>query len=235
MHSAKQTFGKLIKRMPWWRSLLPLHYALQGNDRTIDGKANVIQIDLNGALPFLKQVKIAITGHHNTIIIQSGVQLRRVKIDIRGSHNVICIAENGQIHASCLWIADNQCSLNIGKGTTIAEATIGIAEPKASIAIGDDCMLSHGIDIRCGDSHAILDLETRQRLNQARCIQIDHHVWLGMHSCILKDVHIGHDAIIAAGSIVTKDIPPHAIAAGVPATVKKTNITWSREKTGVAD
>jgi acetyltransferase-like isoleucine patch superfamily enzyme len=223
----------LIKRTPWWRSLLPLHHALQGNDRKIDGKNNVIQIDHTEALPFLKQVKISISGHHNTLIIERGVHLRQTNIDIRGSHNIIRIAETCQISGSCLWIADDRCSLNIGKETTIAEASIGIAELGASISIGDDCMLSHGIDIRCGDSHAILDLETRQRLNQARGIQIDHHVWLGMRSCILKDVHIGHDAIIAAGSIVTKNIPPHAIAAGVPATVKKTNVTWSREKTSI--
>ncbi|MDR1847439.1 MAG: acyltransferase, partial [Bacteroidales bacterium] len=43
---------------------------------------------------------------------------------------------------------------------------------------------------------------------------------------ILKGVTIGDGAIIAAGSIVTKDVPPQCIVAGVPAKVIKENIKW---------
>lgn len=50
---------------------------------------------------------------------------------------------------------------------------------------------------------------------------IEHDVWIGTKSIIMKGVHIGTGAIIGAGSIVTKDIPPYAIAVGVPAKVIK--------------
>lgn len=52
-------------------------------------------------------------------------------------------------------------------------------------------------------------------------IIIDDDVWIGFRSTILSDVHIGQGAVIAAGSVVTKDVPPYAIVAGVPARVIK--------------
>jgi len=50
-------------------------------------------------------------------------------------------------------------------------------------------------------------------------IMIHDDVWIGVRSTILSGVTIGQGAVIAAGSVVTKDIPPYAIAAGVPAKV----------------
>lgn len=52
-------------------------------------------------------------------------------------------------------------------------------------------------------------------------IVIGDDVWLGYESTILSGVHIGQGAIIAAGSVVTKDVPPYAIVGGVPAKVIK--------------
>lgn len=52
-------------------------------------------------------------------------------------------------------------------------------------------------------------------------ITIDDDVWIGFRSTILSGVHIGQGAVIAAGSVVTKDVPPYAIVGGVPAKVIK--------------
>lgn len=49
--------------------------------------------------------------------------------------------------------------------------------------------------------------------------QIGHDVWIGSHVIIMQHVNIGHGSIIGAGSVVTKDIPPYAIAVGTPAKV----------------
>lgn len=61
-------------------------------------------------------------------------------------------------------------------------------------------------------------------MNQQGCgeiapVIIDDDVWIGLHCVILRGVHIGKGAIIGAGSVVTKDVPPYAIAAGNPASV----------------
>ena len=52
-------------------------------------------------------------------------------------------------------------------------------------------------------------------------IVIDDDVWIGYGATILSGVHIGQGAVIAAGAVVTKDVPPYAIVGGVPAKVIK--------------
>ncbi len=53
-------------------------------------------------------------------------------------------------------------------------------------------------------------------------VVIEKNVWLGCHVVILKGVHIGEGAVVAAGAVVTKDVSPFSIVAGVPAKVIKT-------------
>lgn len=50
---------------------------------------------------------------------------------------------------------------------------------------------------------------------------------IGMNVTVLKGVTIGEGAVVAAGSVVNKDVPPHCLVAGVPAKVVKTDIEWS--------
>jgi acetyltransferase-like isoleucine patch superfamily enzyme len=50
---------------------------------------------------------------------------------------------------------------------------------------------------------------------------IDDDVWIGAHCVILPGVHVGQGAVIGAGAVVTRDVPPRSIVAGVPATVIK--------------
>ena len=52
-------------------------------------------------------------------------------------------------------------------------------------------------------------------------IIVENDVWIGYRATILSGVNIGQGAIIAAGSVVTKDVPPYAIVGGVPAKVIK--------------
>lgn len=52
-------------------------------------------------------------------------------------------------------------------------------------------------------------------------IIVDDDVWIGYGATILSGVHIGQGAVIAAGAVVNKDVPPYAIVAGVPAHVIK--------------
>ena len=56
-------------------------------------------------------------------------------------------------------------------------------------------------------------------LSSKGSIEIGNDVWIGAHSVILSGVKIGNGAIVAANSVVTKDIPEYSIAAGVPALV----------------
>lgn len=90
------------------------------------------------------------------------------------------------------------------------------------INVGEDVAISENVIIRDSDNHSIIS----PNHVKAKPINIGNHVWIGMNSIILKGVTIGDGAIIAAGAVVTKDVPPKTIVAGVPAKVIKENIDW---------
>lgn len=64
--------------------------------------------------------------------------------------------------------------------------------------------------------NAKIDSAFRERRRDAR-VDVGHDVWIGHGAIIMPSVKIGHGAVIAAGAVVTSDIEPYAIVAGVPA------------------
>jgi len=86
-----------------------------------------------------------------------------------------------------------------------------------SVSIGDENML--GPDVYITDSnHSVSDGTAPSRLPMDRgCVVIGNRCWIGAKAIILKDVHIGDGAIVAAGAVVTRSVNPGEIVAGVPA------------------
>jgi phosphonate metabolism protein (transferase hexapeptide repeat family) len=56
---------------------------------------------------------------------------------------------------------------------------------------------------------------------RARRAEIGHDVWLGHGAMVMPEVSVGHGAVVAAQAVVTRDVPPYAVVAGVPARVVK--------------
>lgn len=96
-------------------------------------------------------------------------------------------------------------------GTRIMSAT--------SVTMGDGCMTAQCVSIGDADWHGIYDRS--MPVGQTDPVTIGHNVWIGDSAIVCKGVTIGDHSIIGAGSIVVKDIPGHAIAAGNPAAVIK--------------
>jgi acetyltransferase-like isoleucine patch superfamily enzyme len=91
----------------------------------------------------------------------------------------------------------------------------------AAISLGTDCAISWDVQFIDSDQH---------QLDGGRGpepITIGDHVWIGQRATILKGVHIGDGAVVAAGSMVTKDVPARAVVAGVPAKVVRSDVRWS--------
>jgi len=86
--------------------------------------------------------------------------------------------------------------------------------PREPRKIGHYCHLGHYTSVMDNDQHGLV---RRMELPQSDPAIIEDHVWIG--SVILPGVRIGSRAVIGAGSIVTKDIPPRCVAAGNPARV----------------
>lgn len=91
-----------------------------------------------------------------------------------------------------------------------------------TIEIGEGATIGRDVVIRSYDGHTILE----EGYNISLPIKIGNHVWIGQGATILKGVTIGDGSIVASGAIVTKDVPPHSIVAGVPAKVIKENVCW---------
>jgi acetyltransferase-like isoleucine patch superfamily enzyme len=91
------------------------------------------------------------------------------------------------------------------------------------IAIGHDATIAENVTIRDSDNHVI---RGSSRPETAPVI-IGDHVWIGMNALILKGVTIGDGAVVAAGAVVTKDVPPSSLVAGVPARVIREGVEWT--------
>lgn len=86
----------------------------------------------------------------------------------------------------------------------------------AHLKIGNDCLIGTHVTVMDCDFHRV---EDKAWDPTGKPIVIEDRVWLGNRSMVLKGVRVGHDAVVAAGAVVTKDVPPRTVVAGVPAKV----------------
>jgi len=91
------------------------------------------------------------------------------------------------------------------------------------VTIGKGVAISNNVVIRDNDAHRIID----DQHVSTKPVEIGDHVWIGTNVTILKGVKIGNGAVIAANSLVNKDVPAKALAGGVPAKILKENIDWA--------
>lgn len=87
---------------------------------------------------------------------------------------------------------------------------------RVSVKIGSHCHLGHYMFVMDNNQH---DVVRHTELPPSAPVVIEDNVWIGSKVVILPGVRIGSRAVIGAGSIVTKDIPPRCVAAGNPARV----------------
>jgi acetyltransferase-like isoleucine patch superfamily enzyme len=89
------------------------------------------------------------------------------------------------------------------------------------ITIGERCAIAWDVNIMDTDAHTFED-----RPDTAP-VTIGDHVWIGAGAMVLKGVTIGDGAVVAARSVVTKDVPPGVLVAGSPARVIREGVSWS--------
>ena len=147
----------------------------------------------------------------------------------RSNIGILEIGSNSIIHCRLNFDRENG-EITIGSNTYIGKSNLVSA---SKISIGDDVIISWDVTIVDHDSHSIYwDLRSKDVINWKKKIKnwdhiniksvcISNRVWIGFGASILKGVNIGEGAIVAAKSVVTKDIPPYAVVAGNPARIIK--------------
>ena len=88
------------------------------------------------------------------------------------------------------------------------------------VEIGPYCNIGTYVLMMDNDYHS-LDPDKRLEMPESRPIVLEENVWLGARVIVLRGVRIGAGSVVAAGSVVTKDVPPRTLVAGVPAKVIK--------------
>lgn len=91
-------------------------------------------------------------------------------------------------------------------------------QDQGGIELGDGCLIGHQVVIATLNHD--LDPNKRGSMIPAK-VTLGKNVWVGAHATILPGVTVGDNAVIAAGAVVTKDVPAYCVAAGVPARVIK--------------
>lgn len=113
-------------------------------------------------------------------------------------------------------------NIKIGKGVYMNNNVKFLNTPDAGITIGDDVIIAPDVTFVV----ASLDYRDWQKplkdgKRTYKGITVKDDVWIGTNATILPGVTIGKGAIVGAGAVVTKDVPPYAIVGGVPAKVIK--------------
>jgi len=90
------------------------------------------------------------------------------------------------------------------------------------VKIGNHVNLAQGITVTALN-HNFTDSNKRidEQGISTNAVSIEDDVWIGANAVILPGVTIGNHCVVAAGAVVTKDVPPHSLVAGVPAKVIK--------------
>ncbi|WP_297046178.1 DapH/DapD/GlmU-related protein [uncultured Desulfovibrio sp.] len=110
--------------------------------------------------------------------------------------------------------------IEIGAGAQLSGASI--TARSTTVRLGRQVLMAPNCVIVDSDFHAPWPPEARATepgLERDAPVTIGDHAWIGMQSIILKGVTVGEGALVGAGSVVTSDIPPRCLAAGVPARV----------------
>jgi acetyltransferase-like isoleucine patch superfamily enzyme len=127
------------------------------------------------------------------------------------------------MHSPVKLVSDREGSIiTIGEKTRIHGTCIHAYK---SVHIGDNCLIAANCQLMDCNGHELSFDNPENRINTSsdgKPIVIEDCVWIGANSIVLPGVRIGRGSIIAAGSVVVKDIPPMVVAAGNPAKPIKT-------------
>jgi tetrahydrodipicolinate N-acetyltransferase len=179
-----------------------------GSETVVDG-ADRITVTPGGALR-VGLGSFGLTSEHDTSVIRvrPGASLH-VDGVVSLQRGIRIVVDSGRLTIG------HDTNVN-GLGTKILVAD--------SVIIGSGCTFSWDVQVLDNDFHTMTVGGVEQP--SAAPVVIGDRVWVGTRAIVLKGVTIGDGAVIAAGAVVTKDVPAKAVVAGVPAKVVGSADSW---------
>jgi maltose O-acetyltransferase len=114
----------------------------------------------------------------------------------------------------------NIVDISIGEGTFINN-NVFIDVVNSYLKIGKYCEIGYNTVFTNANHQLISNFRTLRPVIDTKPIIIEDFVWLGCNCTILGGVTVGKGSVVAAGSVVTKDVPPNVLVGGVPAKIIK--------------
>jgi acetyltransferase-like isoleucine patch superfamily enzyme len=120
------------------------------------------------------------------------------------------------------------------------DVRLSLRAPGASVEIGDETYIGHRSEVsslskvsigsRCAIGPDVVIRDNDEHWLEGRPmtipVAIGDDVWICGRAIVLKGVSIGDGAVVGAGAVVTSDVPPRTLVAGVPARVIREDVTW---------
>ncbi|MGB0371585.1 MAG: acyltransferase [Opitutales bacterium] len=151
-----------------------------------------------------------------------GVQIRGYcrlgRLDIPREHKSLEIEKSVALEDGCSFIISHDLGnpkpvLKVGAFCYFNRGVI--LDVSEQLLVGEGVMIGPNVYITDHDH----SLEGERSVLKSEATVVEKRVWIGANACVLKGVTIGEGAVIGAGSVVTKSIPPYTVAVGNPARV----------------
>jgi len=158
--------------------------------------------------------------HIYRLFLHAGSDLNiRTGVTIEGFSNIE-IGNNATILSQSFLYATDAL-LKIGDNFRMNSNTC-LGANGGRIYIGDNVLIAQNVVVRAADHcHDSADIPISEQGHKGGTIHIENGVWICANSVITTDVTIGKHSIVAAGAVVTKDVKPFTIVAGVPAKITR--------------
>ncbi len=169
--------------------------------------------------------------NNSDINIGEGAKIRHIYCCVRKNISFF-MGKGADIFENVILVIESDSYCKIGLNFRVMNNSMIKVKKRTSLEIGDDCLLSYDVALWTNDAHTIFDVKTGENINSTddicagRRIVIGNHVWIGYRATLLYNTNIGDGSIIGANSLVKHQIPNNCIAAGIPAKVIRTDVTW---------
>lgn len=202
----------------------------------INGLKHILKRFLFGTDPAGHLNQLIKKGH---VLVGENSDLKHLKIELRGRYDspAVQIGHDNLLSATFV-VETSKGMITVGDNTFIGGGLFVCAE---EIKIGSDVMFSWGCTVIDTDAHSLNWEHRKQDVRDwkkgtdegtigkykdwthvaSKKIEIKDKAWIGFNVIILKGVTVGEGAVVAAGSVVTKDVAPYTLVGGNPATFIK--------------